>query len=243
MNGNINDIVLICPNFNQRGYLIGMINQFKHYYPNNPIVVIDNGSTYQALIDTYADRLLEKMFNAIVVRYAENDFVGNLNHCLSSLQSEYYILSDVDLQISASVPPNFLEIFKTAIDVYGFHHAGFGLIVDDIPAWNPKAGWIQGDEKALLNAPVTITHEGKEYTGFRAPIDTTFALYKRDNGGWAAPMPPKAWDNSVRLFGVHHLPWYLHKDYLNDEMKNYFATCKGRDNSLPSAGRNHYKPE
>lgn len=233
---NIKDIPVIIPNFNQLTYLRNLINQIRWYYPENSIQVVDNGSTYEPLLEFYEQAPLWLH----VFKYNQNDFVANLNDHLKGHPAEYYVITDPDLSIPPTTPPNFLEVFKTAIDAYGFHHAGFGLRVDDLPSWNPKAGWIAGDEKALLKSPVVITHEGKEYQGFRAPIDTTFAMYKRDNGGWSAPMPPNAWDNSVRLFELIHSPWYLHKDYLNEEMKHYFATCLKRDDTKPSAGRNHY---
>lgn len=236
---SIKDIPLILTNFNQKSYLIGLINQFRFYYPENPVWIVDNGSTYEPLKSFYQNNLGKDIELHL---YPNNDFVNNLSEFIAFKKSEYYIISDCDLQIHPATPPNFLEIFRTAIDTYGFHHAGFGLITDDIPDWNPKAGWIQGDEKALLNTPVGITHEGKQYIGHKAPIDTCFALYKRSNGGWSAPMDGESWGNSVRLFKAFHLPWYLHKDYLNPEMKNYFAKCRKREAGKPTAGQNHYNP-
>lgn len=243
---NIKDIPFIIPNFNQLTYLRGLINQIRFYYPDNWIYVIDNGSNYEPLKKYYRQLNADTDFSGEVLSFPANDFIGNLNHFLIDPVNhfDYYVISDPDLSIHPATPPNFLEIFKTAIDVYGFHHAGFGLRVDDLPPWNPKAGWIRGDELALLNSRATqIEHEGVGYAGFKAPIDTTFALYKRDNGGWSAPMSGEAWGNCIRLFELQHLPWYLSKEHLNDEMKNYFATCLKRDDSKPSAGRNHYAPE
>lgn len=237
---NIKDIPFIIPNFNQLTFLRGLINQIRFYYPENPIEIIDNGSDYQPLKNYYESI---KAVNISTHLYPENDFVGNLTYFLERYEWDYVVITDPDLSIHPASPPNFLEIFKAAIDNHGFHHAGFGLITDDIPAWNPKAGWIQGDERALLTSTVDIIHEGHRYVGHVAPLDTTFCLFKRDNGGWSAPMPGEAWSNCIRLFEIHHLPWYLHKDHLNEEMKHYFATCLKRDNSLPSAGRNHYQPE
>lgn len=237
---NIKDIPLICVNFNQKSYLIGLVNQFRFYYPQNPVWIVDNGSNYEPLISFYQNNL-EKDIELHL--YPDNDFIGNLNKFISFKKPEYYILSDVDLQIHSTTPPNFLEIFKTAIDSHGFHHAGFGLITDDIPAWNPKAGWIQGDEKALLTQPVTITHEGKEYHGHKAALDTTFSLWKRDNGGWKSPLDGESWGNSLRLFQAYHLPFYLDATRLNPEMQHYYATCKRRELGQPSAGRTHYAPD
>lgn len=237
---NIKDIPLIIPNFQQLTYLRNLINWWKWYYPENPIGIVDNGSTYQPLLDYYPTLDNTKFW---INLYDENDFVGNLNHYLNEfINWEYAVISDPDIMPHPATPPNFLEIFKHAIDHYGFHHAGFDLITEDMPDWNPKQKWIQGDEAALKKKEVTIVYEEKWYLGNRAPLDTTFTLFKRDNGGWSAPMKPEYWDNSLRLFKAFHLPWYLKKENLNEEMKHYFATCLKRDDSLPSAGRNHFSP-
>lgn len=248
---NIKDIPFIICNFNQLTFLRNLINQIRFYYPENTVVVVDNGSNYEPLL-FYYDWLRQQqpISNVDVVKYPTNDFIKNVSQFVGEAfkLNDYIVLTDPDLSIHPATPPNFLEIFKTAIDTYGFHHAGFGLKTDDIPAWNPKAEWIQGDEKALLAHAVKIfmgefpIQNGTVYTGYKAPIDTTFALYKRDNGGWASPMSGENWGNCVRLFEVHHLPWYLHKDYLNPEMQNYFATCKKREAGKPTAGQNHYNP-
>lgn len=242
---NIKDIPFIIPNFNQLTYLKNLISQVHWYYPDNWIYILDNGSSYKPLLEYYEYIQGNEALNASVSDFSGNDFIKNLNQFLEDNANEfpYYIITDPDLQIHPATPPNFLEIFKAAIDSYGFHHAGFGLITDDIPSWNPKAGWIQGDEKALLQNPVTIEHEGKSYQGFKAPIDTCFAMYKRSNGGWKAPMSGEDWGNSLRLFWAHHLPWYLHKDFLNPEMQNYFATCKRFEPGQVSSGKNNYRPE
>lgn len=243
---SIKDIPFVIPNFNQLTYLRSLINQLQWYYPENPIEIVDNGSNYPPLLSLYeALKYHEKI---VVTLYPENDFVGNLSYFLERYEWDYAVITDPDLSILPTTPPNFLEIFKAAIDNHGFHHAGFGLKTDDIPAWNPKAGWIQGDERALLSTPVKIfmgefpVQNGTVYDGWKAPIDTTFCLYKRDNGGWQAPCPPEHWSNCVRLFEIQHLPWYLHKDFLNAEMQNYFATCKKRVLGAVTAGSNHYNP-
>lgn len=234
---NIKDIPFIIPNFNQLAYLKNLINQIEFYYPENRIYVVDNGSNYPQLGVWYSTKQVTD-----VIECEENDFIGNLSNFLKHLNAEYYVITDPDISILPNTPPYFLEAFKTAIDDYGFHHAGFGLKTDDIPSWNPKAGWIQGDEKALLQNPVAMSWNYHTFTGYKAPIDTTFALYKRDNGGWSAPMPGDAWSNAVRIFEAIHLPWYLHKDYLNAEMNHYFDTCKKRVVGAVTAGSNHYNP-
>lgn len=231
---DIKDICFVITNFNQLYFLKNLVAQLKWYYPSNKIYVVDNGSTLTELQKYYFE-----CEDITAFKYPENDFVANLASFIEhEITNEYFCITDPDLYIPPSTPPNFLEYFKAAIDNYDFHHAGFGLKTDDIPSWNPKAGWIQGDEKALLSTPVEING----VTGFKAPIDTTFALYKRSNGGWTCPMSGESWSNCVRLFEIYHMTWYLHKDYLNKEMVNYFNTVKKRELGKPTAGVNHYQP-
>lgn len=232
----ITDIPLIIISFNQLTYLRNLINWWGWYYPENPYYVIDNNSDYSML--SYYQTLPEES----VIMNGTND-VQNVKSFIDEKKFEYYCISDPDIMPHPATPANFLSMFKFAIDNMGFHHAGFDLITYDIPDWNKKQKWIQGDEAALKKDCIKVNFEGKEYSGHKAPIDTTFSLYKRDNGGWSAPMKPEHWDNSLRILHSFHLPFYLDPDNLNEEMKNYYKTCLSRDDSKPSAGRNHFKAE
>lgn len=229
------NIPLIIPNFNQLSYLRNLINQFWFYYPDNPIYIIDNGSTYQPLLDWYNHNPSLK-----IERYPYNDFCGNLRDFLDKNQFEYYVISDPDISLPPDTPPYFLEVFKHIIDS-GWHHCGFGLRTFDIPKWNKKGGWIAGDEKALLGQPLPFKWNDEEIIAYRAPLDTTFCMFKK--GGWEAPMNGTNWNNSVRVFEAIHLTWYLHPDHLNEEMRYYFKSALTRDDTKPSAGRNHFRPE
>ena len=241
----MNNIPLIIPNFNQTSYLINLINWWLWYNPKNPVFVLDNGST--AEVD-YRDVIELFEPNVVLIKFDDNNCVQNIREFLKNEkyhllnEYEYYAISDPDIMPLPNTPPNFLEIFKHAIDNYGYHHVGFGLKTDDIPDWfEGKANMIH-DEMSLLTNPTAIEFKGKRYNGFKAPIDTTFALYKKSNGGWSNPQSAEAWSNSLRLFEAYHLPWYLHPEYLNDEMKNYFSTARYRIPGVTSTGVNNYRP-
>lgn len=239
------NIPIIIPNYNQVVYLLNQINWWLWYNPGAYVYVIDNGSQ---LHDDFYSRV-EQLYGGMVIveRLPENNCVGNLRKVLDShptlSESEYYVISDPDIMPLPDTPPNFLEIFKHAIDNLGYHHAGFGLRTDDIPDWLEGRANMLHDEMSLLTNPVSINFEGRNYRGFKAPIDTTFALYKKSNGGWSNPQSAQAWSNSLRLFHAYHLPWYLHPEHLNDEMKNYFSTAKFREPGVTSTGVNNYRPK
>lgn len=235
------NIPLLIPNFNQLTYLLNLINWWKFYNPDNPIHIIDNGSNYRPLIDFYMKR---QIFSGVeIFRHIDNDCTKNLAiHLKSEFMADYdyYVISDPDIMPHPATPPNFLEIFKQEIDENGYHHVGFQLIIDDLPDWLYKKDWLIGDEKALRQNE-TFTISG--HKAWKAPIDTTFALYTKKNGGWRSPMSAEAWSNSLRVFNAFHLGWYIDGERLNPEMENYFNTAKQFVPGEPSAGKNNYRPE
>lgn len=234
------NIPLIIPCFNQLTYLKNLINWFQWYYPNNPIHIVDNGSTYKPLLAYYTGLDPDSV---TVSRFGENEFIKNLTEYLKFPyieQYEYYCLSDPDIMPAPNTPMNFLEEFKFAIDQKGYHRAGFNLITDDLPDYLNEKAMIVGNEKELLREPV-LKHG--EFLGYKAPLDTTFCLYKRDNGGWSCPMDGKNWGNCLRLFNAYHLGWFVDGNNLNEEMKYYFEHAKYRVPGQPSAGSCNNMPE
>jgi hypothetical protein len=153
------------------------------------------------------------------------------------------MISDADISPHPGTPPTFIDIFRHAIDDLGFHHAGFGLITSDLPEWSTDRDAVMQNEAQMRAAPVTLTVAGRQYTGYKAPIDTTFCMFKTTNGGWYAPMNIEDWTNSLRIFEAFHLPWYIDGSRVNPEMDNYFRSAKYRDHSAVSAGKNNYRPK
>lgn len=237
---NIKEVPIIIPVFNQLTYLRNFINWMRWYLPENPIYVVDNGSTYGPLLDYYDQ--INGYYRVFVDRLGKNEFIENMKWFLSKLipECKYYVISDPDIMPHPSTPMNFLEVFKEMIEL-GYHRCGFGLITDDLPDYLNGKATIVHNEQSLLSEPVMYY---KGHPGYRAPIDTTFCLYNRDNGGWSAPMDGKSWGNCMRLFKAFHLGWYLPPvDQLNEEMKYYFSTCRRHIPGEPSAGSNNNRPE
>lgn len=229
------NIPLIIPNYNLLTYLKNFIIWWRWYNADSPIYVVDNGSNYEPLLNWYN----ANPENVIIVRYPENTFIPNLTDFLRTHPFPYYVISDPDLMPHPNTPPNFLQVWKDAIDKHGYHRSGFDILASEIPAWNNKQGWIQGDENAIHTQEVQIG----EHTGYKCAIDTTTALYKSANGGWAAPMNSRDWGNCLRIFNAYHLPWHLHPEHINAEMDNYFKTAKYRVIGQPSAGMNNSRPQ
>lgn len=236
------NIPLIIPCFNQLTYLKNLINWWKWYHPENPIFVLDNGSDYAPLKHyIYKELVIDKSFAlGYISHYEENNFIPNLTDFLARNEFEYYVISDPDIMPHPNTPMNFLEVWKNYIDNHNFHRAGFNLITSDLPEYLNERAMIIGNEKELLSTPVVSYGN---FTGYKAPLDTTFCLYKTANGGWSAPMDGKNWGNCLRLFDAWHLGWFIDGDKLNPEMQHYFETAKYRVPGEPSAGKNNNRPK
>lgn len=237
-------IPLIIINFNQLTYLVNLINWWQWFYSSYPIHIIDNGSTYEPLKEFYGKK---NLFDVTVHQYAENKSTDNLTHFLHDNylfleEYEYYVISDPDIMPCPNVPPNFLEIFKHCIDRLGYNHVGFCLKIDDLPDHIDNKEEIIFNEGGFWNQKEVVEYHGKKYIGYKAPIDTTFAMYKK-SAGWEKPMPPDKWSKSLRIFEAYHLMWYLSPTEMNPEMQNYFNTAKYRIPGVSSTGVNNYRPK
>ncbi len=235
------NIPLIIPCFNQLTYLKNLINWWRFYHPENPIYIVDNRSTYQPLLDFYKKGLDE---NTKLHIYSENTFIPNMRDFIDRFingKYEYYVISDPDIMPHPATPANFLEIWKNYIENKNFHRVGFNLIIKDLPLWLNEREMIIHNESELIKGKEVVAYGG--FTGYKAPIDTTFCLYKSSNGGWQSPMPGKDWGNCLRIFEAYHLSWYQDPDYVNEEMDFYYKNCKYRVPGEPSAGKTNNMPE
>jgi glycosyltransferase involved in cell wall biosynthesis len=237
------NIPLIIPCFNQLTYLRNIINWFRFSYPDNDIHIVDNGSTYGPLLEFLA-AAASFSSRVYVSMCPTNNSRGNLRRFLDEEVApnyEYYAISDPDIAPHPATPPNYLEIFRHCIDARGFHRAGFGLIIEDIPDWSDDKIRAKDNEATFKCNPVEIEFDGCKHIGHRAPIDTTFALYK-SSCGWESPMRGEWWSNSIRVLSAFHLGWYLHPKMINPEMDNYFKTARTHVHGQPSPGENNYRP-
>lgn len=236
------NIPIIIPVFNQLTYLKNLINWWRWYQPENKIYIVDNGSTYKPLIDFYDTLLSDE--SIVVYKTGQNNFIPNLQNFLKThigTGYDYYVISDPDIMPHPNTPPNFLEVFKTAIDNHKYHRAGFNLITSDLPPYLNEREMIIGNEAELLKDREALTYGG--HMGYKAPIDTTFCLYKTENGGWKAPMDGADWGNCLRLFSAFHLMWYVDENNINEELEYYFTHAKYRVPGEPSAGKNNNRPK
>lgn len=199
----INTIPIIINNFNRLNCLIILLEKLESYNIRN-IIILDNHSTYPPLLEYY------KTCPYPIHRLDEN--LGFLALWKSNLYDKYYsksyyILTDPDVVPDKGCPADFIQHFYHLLQKYpALDKVGFNLRIDDLPGYYDRKQQVIEVEQPYWEQTV-----GGDY--FKAPIDTTFALYRPGvKGGF--------WLNSGRTlppYSALHLPWYDHSDNPDEE--------------------------
>jgi len=176
------------------------------------LYLLDNDSAYPALLE-YLDASPHT-----VIRLGRN--VGK--HALwfdrryrRLIARRPFVLTDPDVVPAAECPPDVLERFSSLLGRYvDVTKVGFGLRIDDLPdsyrfkrevlAWEGQF-W---SERLLVEPGV-----------YRAPIDTTFALYRR----WASAPPPIDALRTGSPYVARHTTWYVDSSAPGEEDAYYAA--------------------
>lgn len=243
-------IPLIIPNFNQLTYTKQLVDWWL-CHTNEQVWILDQKSTYGPLLDWYAvievdnDRVCRLNYPTNAPRQNLAAFLSET--ILKTLDADFYCISDPDILPCDDTPDDFLELFQYCIERMQYHHAGFSLKLDDLPDYEENKGggcqmqrsWIMENERRFWQRPIPVRFRDRQLTGFQAPIDTTFAMYRR-----AAGWPPKGsdWDRAMRICTARHQPWYIDPKNLTDEQRFYFSSCT---KSAPGAVTlaNNYRPK
>lgn len=196
-------------NFNCLEWLKAMVSWLLAHGHSN-IHVVDNDSGWKPLVEWYdgaarelpiyvhrLDRNVGKYapwHTGLVKKYAE--------------RGGYYLVSDPDLDLSG-VPGDALSHLREILDAHPEStKVGLGLRVNDIPA----------DAMIGTEAIVWERRMWKKEVApgiYRAPVDTTFALYRTE---WPNPMAA-TWSDlrCDHPYVARHMPWYLTPATMTDE--------------------------
>lgn len=153
------------------------------------VAVLDNGSTWEPLLRYYETSGLQ------IIQTQRN--LGPYAFWSLGLyeSGERFILTDPDVVPSADCPKDIVERMSLMLDKR-YSKVGPSLRIDNLPDCYPdKEKVIAWEQQWWLN-PVE--------DGYRASIDTTFAMY-------APETLPRTWDNHLRLappYSFEHVPWY-----------------------------------
>ncbi|MFD2542032.1 glycosyltransferase family 2 protein [Lacinutrix gracilariae] len=212
---NPKEIPIVIISFNQLFYLKQLVAfLIKHEFTN--LVIIDNNSTYQPLLD-YLDTI-EKQVK--IYRLQEN--IGHLSFwktesIFKKYSKGYYVVTDADIVPDANCPDDFMVTFRNLLDeAYTRTKVGFSLKVEDIPDTNPNKEKIKQWEAQFWKTKV-------KPNVFKAHIDTTFALY-RPNYKYQRKGFTQGWRTDYPLQAKHG-GWYIDINNLSEEQEYYIETA------------------
>ncbi|MDD2426461.1 MAG: glycosyltransferase family 2 protein [Bacteroidales bacterium] len=210
---NYKDIPIIINNYNRISSLKSLISFLENKGYTN-IYIIDNASTYPPLLEYYKT-IPYKIF------YLDKNTGSRAlwkTGIYKQFHNNFFAYTDSDILPVEECPEDFLDHFRNILLRHRYSSkVGFGLKIDDLPShyrhreavieWE-KRFWIAKAEEGL----------------YRAPVDTTFALY-RPYGS------PKAnwYIKNLRTGGnyvARHIPWYSDSGNLTDEELFYIKNCR-----------------
>jgi len=199
-------------------------NLYRYIRTPFEIIIINDNSTFPAAV-AFLRRLQEsgvhvhdnkqswgEDFNQlyeIVATFIE-DYMGSSN-------ASHFVLTDADCALD-SAPWNILFVYQNILDGLGVDAAGAAIRWDD---WPPNApNW---EDKVVTLPAEAYEFRGRNYYYNKAPVDTTFAMYRKDRrlkrlaGSHIRILPPLA---------VRHVDFYLDKEHLSDDYKFYHAIAR-----------------
>ena len=199
---DVQNIPIFINNRNRLEYLKDLISWLESCGHTN-ITVLDNASTYKQLLKYY------KTFPYRVVDLGRN--YGHLALWKSGthnfIDCDYYVYTDPDVVPVESCPKDTLSKFIEALEKYpDIDKVGFSLKIDDLPSNSTMTAEILEWEKPNWR-------KKRDENFFEAPIDTTFAVYRRSSKGGHELNALR----STPPYEARHMPWYRDKSKFTKE--------------------------
>jgi hypothetical protein len=204
------DIPVIINSFNRPTPLKALVTWLERA-GFRQIIILDNNSNYLPLLDYY------KSVPHEVIRGPNlgPEALWRTEALWRRVRSRYYIYTDADVVPDPNCPldvaDRFLHLLRWRL---GTAKVGFGLRVDNLPDhYAKKQSVIEWESKFWV-------HE-VESGVYRAPIDTTFALYRPFAAGYEG--------SSLRTgmpYLALHMPWYENSAAPTEEDAHYARSAK-----------------
>lgn len=205
------NVPVLIPTFNNVTYLRRMVSQLKAKGLRN-LIVVDNASSAPGMLD-YLDSIQDAVS---VVRLDHN--VGpraiTLSDVIYRWLPDIFCVTDPDLDLNPELPASFMFDLIEATERLKIGKAGFALDISQPELMDEKVLAVsQTDgvkrynliewESRFWQQRIGATAQGDPI--YRAPIDTTFAVYNKRY------FRPETHLTGVRFggrFTARHLPWY-----------------------------------
>lgn len=191
------EIPIIINSFNRLTTLKALISSLEERGYTN-IYILDNCSTYPPLVEWLKQTRYE-----VIHLPANLGFKALWKHKPSRKRfcSDYYIYTDADVELDKDCPGDIVErMFALLHDSYPYaFKIGPSIRIDDLPDCYSRKQEVIEWESRFFTRP-----EGENL--FRAPIDTTFALYRPRIG--LSRRPSLEAYRMAAPYQIRHLPWY-----------------------------------
>ena len=206
------DIPIIINNFNRLSTLLRLTEALTSRGYTN-IYILDNASTYPPLLEYYQScpfTVLSLPQNLGFKALWKSPF--RKRFC-----QDYYIYTDSDVVPVDECPADFVDYFLAELKKHPFaRKIGFSLRIDNIPNYYAQKEKVIQLESKYYTRPI-----GNRL--YRAPIDTTFALY-RPRVGLSRSRFVEAY-RTAYPYQAEHLPWYNNSSALSPEELYYINHC------------------
>lgn len=213
---NINNIPIVILSKDRLEPLKLLVNSLKKRNYNN-IIVIDNRSTYQKLLDWYKISGVDVFYNNIdQTLYDTGAFYRlacEIKHPkFVNLIKDYYVFTDSDVVPIDEAPEDFISGMVEVCAKYRSRKVGLGLKIDDLPYTEYS--------KKIIDMEIgywTKKIFDEKYEIYQAGIDTTFAVYQPNS-------TPLLDMNVIRMGGnyiARHYPWYYDINNLPEDESYY----------------------
>ena len=228
------EVPVLIISYNNGVYVENIVRQFSKF--NIKPIVIDNNSSDEETIRTLEHLAKDGL---TYVAFSKNNF----GHFAGFIDSIYKLLpnnfayTDPDLQLNEDLPLNFIEELIQLTKKFQVYKAGFALSLLDneriinntlkishTKPFNYKKDFsVRQYESKYWRFPVKNTKLEAHY----APIDTTFAIYNKDNyqGDFY---------DGIRVAGEYsaiHLPWFPERDIMNEQQKQAYLNSDRKKDS------------
>lgn len=212
-----NKIPIVILNRDRLYPLIQQVNILRSKNYNN-IIIIDNQSTYEPLLNWYISSGLDVFYNYVVPNSnaAFRDLVNIGHPKFKQIVSDWYVFNDSDIVPMDIVPDNFISDLMYFAVKYNKPKVGMSIKIDDINLEYPLNKWAHDYELSYWNNPI-IEEDGIEL--YPSPIDTTFSIH--------SPGTSPEWSSNTLRVGapyiVKHAPFYYDPNNLPEDEKYYLA--------------------
>lgn len=205
---NVMKIPVIINNMNLYTWPKNMVEELKTFDSVGEIIIVDNNSTYEPLLEWYKTNPCE------IIKLNENFGQGApwIVNLPNKRNFTHYVVTDPDLDLSET-PKDCLNVLYDKLEKHN-EYAKIGLSLSnynvslDSPYYHHLKNWAScaWDENTIEDGLLK-----------KQIIDTTFGLYTLSR-------PPRG-DNSCSLnlpYSAKHIPWEFSNEYLkNLKTENY----------------------